>query len=232
MRKLPARTGADVHLAEAFSLPGCPLCRERSRTEAAYLESILAESVNDIGFRQGLDVARGFCGAHCRAVLAADRRSSGSLGAAILLRATLVARLRDMEEVHGSGSWTRARRAGEAARPAACLACQRVRATDDGVVDGLVQLAEHPAWAEAAAAAPFCLEHVLLLMNRRAAPAWWTPVEASQLERLRRIRDLLGGFAHTSSQDRRHLRTDEQTRSVEEAADLLGGWGIGDRPKA
>src|SRR3954468_7807988 len=36
--KLPARTGADVHLADAFDRPGCPLCRERDRAEAAYLE--------------------------------------------------------------------------------------------------------------------------------------------------------------------------------------------------
>ena len=44
----------EAHLADAFGKPGCPLCRERRRTEAAYLESILAESVNDIPFRQAL----------------------------------------------------------------------------------------------------------------------------------------------------------------------------------
>ena len=40
MSQLPARTGADVHLADAFAQPGCPLCREQARTEAAYLESL------------------------------------------------------------------------------------------------------------------------------------------------------------------------------------------------
>src|SRR4029453_14690796 len=95
--RLPVRTGADVHLADAFGAPGCPLCRERARSEDAYLESILAESVNDIPFRQALDAARGFCPRHVAAVLEADRRRAGTLGAAILLRATLVPRLRELE---------------------------------------------------------------------------------------------------------------------------------------
>ena len=87
MTRLPVRTSADVHLADAFGEPGCPLCRERDRAEAAWLESILAESVNDVPFRQALDAGRGFCGRHAAAVLDADRRRAGSLGAAILLRA-------------------------------------------------------------------------------------------------------------------------------------------------
>ena len=94
MAPLRVRSGADINLADAFGLPGCPLCRERRRTEAAYLESILSESVNDIPFRQAFDEARGFCARHARAVLDADRARAGSLGASILLRATLVARLR------------------------------------------------------------------------------------------------------------------------------------------
>ena len=77
MTRLPARSGADIHLADAFERPGCPICRELDRGEAAYLESLLAESVNDVGFRATLDAARGFCAAHSRAVLKTDRRRSG-----------------------------------------------------------------------------------------------------------------------------------------------------------
>jgi hypothetical protein len=223
MSRLPARTGADVHLADAFAQPGCPLCRERHRTEAAYLESILAESVNDVPFRRALDAARGFCSGHCRAVLEADRRRSGALGAAILLRATLVARLRDIEAAHAAGGWTRSRRWAEAARPPACPACQRLTQSGTWVVEGLVKLAEDPAWAAAVADAPFCLEHLVALMDRRTVPAWWPPVEARQLERLRDLRDRLDRFAHASAHDRRHLQTDDQRAAVGEAADLLGG---------
>ncbi len=228
MSHLRARTGADVHLADAFGESGCPLCRERERTEAAYLELILAESVNDVPYRQALDAGRGFCAMHCRAVLDADKLRSGTLGAAILLRATLVARLRDLEATQAAGGWTRSRRSAEAARPPACPACARIAESDTWVVEGLVRLAEDPAWAEAAATAPICLDHLVALMNRRSVPAWWTVVESRQLERLRDLRDRLERFAHASAHDRKHLQTDDQRAAVDEVADLLAGpRGIG-----
>ena len=223
MSTLPVRTGADAHLASSFDLPGCPLCRERSRTEAAYLESILAESVLDVGFRRLLDEARGFCGAHSRSILGSDRRATGSLGASILLRASLVARLRDLEAVHGSGGRTRGRRVSEAARPPACPACARVASADAILAAGLVAMTEDARWAEASAAAPFCLDHLVLLVGVRPAPAWWLPVEARQLDRLRRLRDRLDAFAHASAHDRSHLQTDDARASVQEASDVLGG---------
>src|SRR3954452_7680842 len=151
---LPARTGADVHLADAFERPGCPLCRERDRAEAAYLEAILAESVNDVPFREALDAGRGFCAPHSRAILDADRRRAGSLGAAILLRATLGPRLRELEALHAAGGWSRARRAGAAPRPPACPVCRRVAEADAAVVEGLVRVTEDARWATAVAEAP------------------------------------------------------------------------------
>jgi hypothetical protein len=223
MSRLPARTGADVHLADAFGQPGCPLCRERDRTESAYLESILAESVNDVPYRQALDAGRGYCARHCRAVLDADKRRSGTLGAAILLRATLVTRLRDLEATQAAGGWTRSRRSAEAARPPACPACARIAESGTWVVEGLVRLSEDPAWAEAVATAPICLDHLVALMNRRSVPAWWTVVESRQLERLRELRDRLERFVHASAHDRKHLQTDDQRAAVDEVADLLAG---------
>jgi hypothetical protein len=222
--RLPARTGADVHLADAFERTGCPLCRERDRAEAAYLEALLAESVNDVPFRQALDAARGFCRRHSRAVLDADRRRAGSLGAAILLRASLVARLPELEALHASGGWSRARRVGDASRAPVCPVCRRVAEADAAVVEGLVRHAgAEPAWAAAASAAPFCLEHVVALMDRRSPPMAWLEVEERQLERLRALRDRLDRFAHASAHDRRHLQTPDQVASVDDAADVLGG---------
>jgi len=223
MQTLPVRTGADVHLAEAFAKSGCPLCRERGRMERAYLESVLAESVLDVGFRTRLDAARGFCARHCNALLGHDRRGSGSLGASILLRATLAVRLRELEAVHDDGGRGRGRKAAAAARPPSCPACGRVQASDEVLAEGLVALCADPAWAAAAAVAPFCVDHLAALMDRRSAPAWWLPVEQRQLERLRDLRDRLDGFAHASAHDRRHLQTDAQRASVDEADDLLAG---------
>ena len=224
MAPLRVRSGADINLADAFGLPGCPLCRERRRTEAAYLESILSESVNDIPFRQAFDEARGFCARHARAVLDADRARAGSLGASILLRATLVARLRDVEAATTARGWARSRRVADARRPPVCPACERVRTADERSVETVVRLTKDDDWAEAAAAAPFCLAHVLGLMDVRPPPPTWAAVEARQVARLEAIRDRLAAFAHASAHDRRHLQTDDQRASVDEAADVLGGF--------
>lgn len=220
---LPVHSGADIHLADAFASDGCPLCRERDRTEAAYLESVLSESVNDIGFRQGLDQARGFCPAHSRAILRADRRRSGSLGAAILLRATLSVRLRELEAVHRSGGRTRSKRIEAVARPPACPACVRLAVTEAALVDSLMRLVEEAPWADAAAGGQFCLDHLLALLSHRPAPSTWPSIESRQLERLGGIRDDLEAYAHASSHDRRHLITDVHRASVDAAADLLAG---------
>ena len=223
MTRLPARSGADIHLADAFEAGGCPICRELDRAEGVYLESLLAESVNDVGFRQALDAGRGFCAAHSRAVLEADRRRSGSLGAAILLRASLVTRIRDLEAAHGGRARGRARRLADAARAPACPACARLARNEAGLLDGLAAQVVDPAWATAVGAAPFCLGHLLGLLARRPATGAWGEIEDRQLDRLRWVRDLLERFAHASSQDRAHLQTDEQRASVDAAADLLGG---------
>lgn len=225
--RLPARTGADVHLADAFGEPGCPLCRERARTEAAYLESILAESVNDIPFRQALEAARGFCGRHAAAILDADRRRAGSLGAAILLRATLIPRLRELEAAAGARGRARAGRVRDAARPPACPACERTSRAEAIRAESVVTLTSEPRWAAAVAAAPLCLDHLLALMAVTPAPAAWAGVEASQVARLTELATRLDGFAHTSSHDRRHRQTEAQRASPDEAAAVLAGWPRG-----
>jgi hypothetical protein len=98
-----------------------------------------------------------------------------------------------------------------------------VSESDRVLAEGLVALCADPAWAGETAAAAFCLDHLALLMDRRTGPAWWLPVERRQLERLAALRDRLDGFAHASAHDRRHLQTDAQRASVDEAADFLGG---------
>jgi hypothetical protein len=101
--------------------------------------------------------------------------------------------------------------------------CRRVAEADAVLVESLIRHVAQPAWAEAAAAAPFCLEHLVALVDRRSPPAGWPAVEARQLERLRALEARLDRFAHASAHDRRHLQTPDQVASVDEAADLLGG---------
>ena len=227
---LPVRSGADIRLADAFGLPGCPLCRERARTEAAYLEAILAESVNDVAFRARLDEARGFCAFHSREVLDADRRRAGSLAATILLWATLKIRLGELEEAHVSGGRTRSKRLEAASRPPQCPACARMTAADAIAVESVMHLAEGVAWVEAVAAAPFCQEHLLALASQRPAAAAWPEIEERHLARLRTLRDDLAGYAHASAHDLRDSITEAQQASADAGAAYLGGDAGSRRP--
>ena len=220
--RLPVHSSSDIHLADAFGMPGCPLCRERRRTDAAFLEAILAESVNDVGFRKDLDAGRGFCAIHSRAILDTDRRRAGSLGAAILIRATLRIRLAELASAHKAGRRSRAKRVEEAARPPACPVCVRVARTEAGLIEGLVGLTVEAPWAEAVASAPLCLDHLLPLMRAGAGEAW-PGIEARQLGRLHDLMTDLAGYAHASTHDRRHLLTDAHRASVDAGAAFLAG---------
>jgi len=222
--ELPVHSGADARLADAMDAPGCPLCGQRAAQERSHIDSILAEFVNDVAFRGRLDKARGFCESHVHALIEADRRGSGGLlGPAILFHAVLRVRLREMTEAHGAKGRSKSKRVAEAAAPPGCPICADVRRADLVTVAGLVQLTGDTGWAEAAAAARFCLEHLLALMAADPGTAAWTAIEARQLARLRDLEDRLESFVQRSSHDRRHLITDSERASLADAAGVLGG---------
>ena len=221
---LPVHSGADARLADAFAGPGCPLCRVRADRERTYMASILAEFVNDVPFRGQLDRTRGFCEAHVHALVESDRRGSGGLlGPAILFHAVLRLRLREAAEAYGTKGRSRSKRVAEARTPAQCPICAEIRRADAVTVAGLVQLAGDPAWAQAAASADVCLDHLLALMSEPPSTAGWAQVEAQQLDRLRQLSEALESFVQRSSHDRRHLITDEERASLAAAARVLGG---------
>jgi hypothetical protein len=221
---LPVHSGADARLADAFAQPDCPLCRVRADRERGYVESILAEFVNDVPFRAGLERARGFCATHVHALVEADRRGSGGLlGPAILFHAVLRVRLAEVASAHAAKGRWKSKRVTEAQTPPRCQICAEVRRGDLVAAAGLAQLTADPAWAEAAASAAFCLDHLLGLMAEGPATASWTAIEARQIARLRDLDEALESFAHRSSHDRRHSITDAQRASVSAAASALGG---------
>jgi len=67
-------------LLDAAREPGCLLCRLISTHTRRHIESVLYESVNDVGFRDGWRAARGFC--HRHAWILAEFKDA--LGTAIL----------------------------------------------------------------------------------------------------------------------------------------------------
>ena len=222
--ELPARSLADVKLAELFDGSGCPLCLQRSRSAAGYIRAFLYESVVDVGFRQELVRTRGFCRPHTRQTLAVNRaESGGTLGASILFGAVLAIRARELDAVLVAGSRTRPKRATEAERAPACPVC---RVEEDSVataIRSIHDIAGDEAWAEATANGPFCIDHLIAVIARRPAGAAWDAIERRQAARVLDIRDRLERFAKHSSHDRRHHLTDEERRAADDAAAFLGG---------
>lgn len=222
--QLQSRDLLDSRLAEIFAQPGCPVCQYRNRSARRFIAAILAESVNDRGFRRDLDSARGFCAAHIHAVLAADRRESGgTVAAAILLGAITTVRAHELEAAVSHRGRTRTNRLAAARRPPDCAACAESAAAEGHAVARLVDRTGDAGWSVALAAAAVCFDHVLALSIAGAAVASWAAVEERQQARIGELRDRLGLFAHHSSHDRRHLMTDEERRSADEGARLLGG---------
>jgi Family of unknown function (DUF6062) len=224
MSKLPARDLSAVQLAESFRAAGCPMCHHRAHAIARFMDGFLYESVNDVTFRRDLDAARGFCGPHTHALFEADRKlSGGMLGSAILLGAIMRIREQELGAAQRARGISRGRRVQDAARPATCLVCAEAAHLDEVTAGSLVRLAADAQWATALGAAEFCLQHLLAIMAAPGRPPGWTTVEQQQLERIGVLRELVAGFAHNSSHDRRHLTTPEQVAAPARAAAFLGG---------
>jgi hypothetical protein len=222
--ELPARSLADVKLAELFDGSGCPLCLQRSRSAAGYIRAFLYESVVDVGFRQELDRTRGLCRPHTRQTLAVNRaESGGTLGASILFGAVLAVRARELDAVLAAGPRTRPKRAGEADKAPACPVCRVEEQSVGTAIRSIQDLAADEAWAEAAANGQFCIDHLVALIARRPAGAAWDAIERRQAARVQDIRDRLERFAKHSSHDRRHHLTDDERRAADDAATFLGG---------
>jgi len=218
------RSLADARLAATLGKEGCPICRYVADAEAAWLESILAESVNDVAFRRELDAARGFCRRHSRELLDADRRRyGGGLASAILFAAVLGVRGPEAADVARSSGRRRRSRLAGARRPPDCPACaQEATATRDALRI-VVRLTADDGWATRIAGADICFDHLLALMSHPDLPAAWPRVEAAHLARIDGLRERLLAFAHDSSHDRRHAISDANRASVDAAAELLGG---------
>ena len=72
-------------LRQAFSEPGCAICRLLRKQADGYVQATLWELVNDIDGRAEFDQARGYCNEHAWMLV----RHGGSLGAAILMDSVL-----------------------------------------------------------------------------------------------------------------------------------------------
>jgi hypothetical protein len=81
-------------LKQAFTEPGCALCRLLARHADGFVDATLYELVNDIEGRAEFNQARGYCNEHAWLLV----RHGASLGAAILMDSVLGTVLRLLEQ--------------------------------------------------------------------------------------------------------------------------------------
>ena len=220
---LPARDLVDVRLAAAIDDGGCAICVVRARGERGMLDSIIAERVLDIGFREGLE--------RDHALLPSARRRARRRRPAV--RPASSARRSCTRRCSTAGSSPirggarcrgRRRRSGWPTRPAGRRAWSaRKGASPSTSPPPARRRTADPAWAAAAAAIPFCLDDLVLVVAAAGDAPAAAPVIDAQLARLEDLRARLEGFADHSAQDRRHLMTDEERRRCRRGRRALGG---------
>lgn len=220
---LPARDLVDVRLSAAIEAGGCAICGVRARSERGTLDSIIAERVLDLGFREGLEREHAFCRRHAADLIVADRRAAGILGSSILYGAMIRRRSAALREALAGRGRGRRRRFADLARRPGCLVCAQGMSGVDVALGRLVERAADPAWGAAMATIPFCLDDLVSLLAAAGDDPAMATIAERQMERLDDLEGRLEGYAHHSAQDRRHLLTDRERTAADEAARLLGG---------
>lgn len=220
---LPSRDLVDVRLAAAIKRGGCALCKVRARSEGATLDTIIAERVLDIGFREGLEREHAFCRRHAAGLLEADRRVSGILGSSILFGAIVERRAAALREALSGRGRSRRQRLAAARRRPPCPACDQGTSAVEIALARLVERSADPAWAAVMLEMPFCLDDLVALLAEAGDEPSFAPIAEHQIARLERLRVRLDGYAHHSAHDRRHLLTGEERAAADEAARLLSG---------
>ena len=218
----------DVRLLEAMRDPGCPLCAIRARSEKAVMDSIINERVLDIGFRRDLEVRQGFCRRHIAELVPTDRRETGGiLGSSMLLAAVIDRRLGALRDSPGERGRRRRDRLAQARKRAPCIACTQGASAVETAEARMTTRASDAGWAEALGPAAFCIDDFLGLWASAKGDAAFEPVARRQLDRFEALRIRLDGFAQHSSQDRRHLMTEDEKTAADQATRLLGGDRLG-----
>jgi len=214
----------DVRLLEAVREGGCPVCAVRSRAERGVVETTIRERVLDRGFRADLERREGFCRRHVVELVTADRRETGGiLGASLLLAAIIDRRTTGLADTVGAGGRTVRSRLKVARTRPPCVVCTHGVTAAETARSRLSERASDADWAAALAEAPLCLDDFLALWETAGSAKAFEPVAHAQLARFGAMHDRLEAYAHHSSQDRRHLLTDDERAAADEATRALGG---------
>lgn len=139
-------------LAEALRLPGCPVCRLAAAASHRWVDMVFHELVNDVGVRESLRRAGGFCERHVELVLELGNPVGGSIIYADLLAHALAPAPRRRKPL--------------------CPVCEQEQRAARAVLDTLLQHLEEEDMRSAYEAADgLCIPHLTQALAPPAKPA-------------------------------------------------------------
>lgn len=223
-------------LREASVGDYCPLCALVLRSEERFLEALIYEQVNDIGGREVLRAARGFCMRHS-GMLA---NSPAALGSSIIAHDVVRALQRVLAADAGaddrsglSRRWLSTLQRGDdrvatqLAPSDQCPACTRTAEMEQVYLSGLLELlADSSFVVDYRQGSGVCLPHLLAALRARPTPEARTALLAHQADSWHALELELAEFIRKS--DYRYTRSEEATEGErtawQRALRLLSGW--------
>lgn len=156
-------------LYEAFSRPGCPVCRLTLDSVHHYLDSLIYEYVNKPATHEVVRAARGFCPAHAWHVQ--DAINASALGIAVLYEGVIRHLLADMGTVEPGGGRRQVSQAESALRPRGpCPACEHQVRVEEHLLRNLMTHIGAAEFAERfAASAGLCLPHLRQMLEQKGS---------------------------------------------------------------
>ena len=223
----------------ALAQPGCAFCRLLDETADRLVDAILFESVNDVGVREELNAARGFCRRHAALLV----RTGGALGAATMMQGVIKvllrvladsgieaessSRLRALLRAGGvSGSHPAATRLADALAPdAPCPICVHEATFAAHYIDTLLQQATPGSpLAEAYAASDgLCLPHFRAVVARGLPGPALTTLVAAQRGHWQRLNGELEEFLRKSDYRFQHEKFGAERDAWQRALSAVSG---------
>jgi hypothetical protein len=191
-------------LMEALQQPGCPACRAASASSRRWVQVLFHELVNDVGVRESLRRAGGFCLRHTHLVLELGNPVGGSIIYADLLRHAL-----------------------DPARPGRkplCPVCELEEHTVRSVLETLLEhVGEEDVRSAYEASDSLCIPHLRQALALGMPPATRV-LEDTERQKLAALADECGAFvAKSDYRNRSPVPPGEATAWRRAAGKLAGG---------
>lgn len=174
MSSMPEKHIPYFALVDALETSGCPICTQVETGLKKYLDTLLYEGINDVGFRRRLRKNRGFCSYHAHLF----RACNDGLAVALTHRNLLA----DAIEAAASRRQNRPRHAAEQ-----CLLCELIAESETRHLAVLIDFIEDENLQNAFLGSDgLCLPHFKRLLEKcKNVPAWLREFQ------IRRYRELL-----------------------------------------